>query len=38
MTGFSAPCRKASPLAAPVAIFNLVPHGRDTESPVIINK
>lgn len=35
MTGFSAPCRKASPLAAPIAIFNLVPHGNDIEIPAI---
>jgi len=34
MTGFSAPCKKESPLAAPIAIFNLVPHGSDV-SPAI---
>jgi len=33
MTGVSAPCKKASPLAAPIAIFSLVPHGSDIESP-----
>lgn len=35
MTGFSAPCKKARPLAAPIAIFILVPHGNDIESPVV---
>ncbi|KAE8723584.1 hypothetical protein F3Y22_tig00012370pilonHSYRG00218 [Hibiscus syriacus] len=29
MTGFSAPCKNESLLAAPMAIFNLVPHGSD---------
>lgn len=33
MTGFSAPCKNASPFAAPMAIFNLVPHGSDVEIP-----
>lgn len=33
MTGFSASCRKARPLAAPKAIFTLVAHVRDTENP-----
>ena len=36
MTGFSAPCKKARPLAAPIAILNLVPHGNDTDNPEII--
>lgn len=29
MIGFSAPCKKARPLAAPIVIFNLVAHGSD---------
>jgi hypothetical protein len=33
MTGFSAPCKKASPLAAPIAIFILVPHGNVVDTP-----
>lgn len=33
MTGFSASWRKARPLAAPIAIFILVDHGRETEYP-----
>lgn len=36
ITGLSAPCKNASPLAAPIAIFNLFPHGRQTEIPVLI--
>jgi len=35
MTGFSAPCKKERPLAAPIAIFILVAHGNDV-SPAII--
>lgn len=35
MTGFSAPWRKARPLAAPTAIFILDDHGSDAEYPVI---
>lgn len=38
MTGVSAPCKKARPLAAPIAIFNLVPHAKDSEIPVIRNR
>lgn len=33
MTGFSASWRKASPFAAPMAIFILVDHGREIEYP-----
>jgi hypothetical protein len=36
MTGFSAPCKKERPLAAPIAIFNLVAQGSDV-SPTICN-
>uniref|UniRef100_A0A2P2R228 Uncharacterized protein n=1 Tax=Rhizophora mucronata TaxID=61149 RepID=A0A2P2R228_RHIMU len=36
MTGFSASCKKASPFAAPIAIFSLVPHGNDTD--ILLNK
>jgi hypothetical protein len=33
MTGFSAPCKKASPLAAPIAINSLIPHGNVVDIP-----
>jgi hypothetical protein len=33
MTGFSASCRKASPFAAPYAIFILIDHGRVSNTP-----
>lgn len=33
ITGFSAPCKKARPLAAPILIFNLVPHGNEIDIP-----
>ena len=33
MTGFSASCRKASPFAAPYAIFILIDHGRGSNTP-----
>lgn len=36
MTGVSASCKKARPLAAPIAILSLVPHGNDKDNPVII--
>lgn len=36
MTGCSAPCKNARPLAAPIAIFTLVPQGRDIEIPTTI--
>lgn len=36
ITGCSAPCKKARPLAAPIAIFTLVPHGNDIDIPSII--
>lgn len=35
MIGFSAPCRKARPLAAPIAIFIRVAHGSEAEIPII---
>lgn len=34
ITGLSAPCKKARPFAAPMAIFNLVPHGNETDNPI----
>lgn len=37
ITGFSASWRKATPFAAPTAIFILVDHGSDTEYPVKSN-
>lgn len=33
ITGFFASWRKASPLAAPKAIFILIDHGSETENP-----
>lgn len=33
ITGFSAPCKKAKPFAAPIAIFNLVAHANETDNP-----
>lgn len=38
MTGVSAPCKKASPLAAPIAIFSLVAHGIVVDTPNVIKK
>jgi hypothetical protein len=37
MTGFSAPCKKERPLAAPIAIFNLVAQGSDVSPTIICN-
>ncbi|GER54741.1 pyridoxal-dependent decarboxylase [Striga asiatica] len=34
MTGLSAPCKNAKPFAAPIAIFSLVAHAREIDSPM----
>lgn len=37
MTGFSAPCKKERPLAAPIAIFILVAQGSDVSPAITCN-